>query len=503
MDRRSFLISFAGSVVATRAAATARGPGKLACGAELDELIGNAMRRLAAAAGLAVAVYSREGAYARGFGVTDVTTREPVTTDTAFYIASSTKALTALALASAAARGKIDLGMSLGDYAPDARFPASVQADRVTFRHLLSHTSGISNDPIAFRLAFTGQHDPRLLWRLLGVSSVNTDAPLGTFEYTNTGYNVATILTDRHMGLRWEDLLDRELFQRAGMSRSSARMSRARAAGWSLAKPHVALPEGIRKIYLDKTDSTMQSAGGVVMSANDAVRWLEMMVDNGAVRGRQVVDPGAVAATRARLAAVDAEFDGYHREAYGLGWYHVSYRGEPMLQQFGGFAGFRTHVSYLPARKIGVAAFVNDSSAATQLTDAIANYVYDRTGDRPDARQVFEDKVDDLIQRRDQYFAQVRLDRAKRAKRSSSLTHDLSAYAGAYENRDYGRIDISSTGRELNVRFGVMHAIAEPYDKPDSIRVELVPQSGEVMSFEGDRGRPLALRYDDQLYERV
>jgi hypothetical protein len=226
------------------------------------------------------------------------------------------------------------------------------------------------------------------------------------------------------------------------------------------------------------------------------------MVTAGAVAGKQVIDRSAVLATRARLATLDRDFDGYHRQAYGLGWYHVSYRGEPMLQQFGGFAGFRTHLSYLPQRGIGVAAFVNDSSAATELTDAIANYVYDRTGDRGDARSAFEAKIEEIVARRDRYFEKVQLDRMKRAKRSWTLTRAASAYAGVYKNPEFGRIAVSTQGGRLAVRFGVMHALAEPYDKPNSIRVELVPQSGEVITF-AEQGRiPASLVYDDETYVR-
>jgi hypothetical protein len=97
----------------------------------------------------------------------------------------------------------------------------------------------------------------------------------------------------------------------------------------------------------------------------------------------------------------------------------------------------------------------------------------------------------------------VQLDRAKRSKRSWKLTREPSAYAGHYENADFGRIEVRANERELNVRFGVMHALAEPYDKPDSIRVELVPQSGEVITFSAGGARPATLVYDDQSYTRV
>src|SRR5262245_41508957 len=44
--------------------------------------------------GAAIAVYTPQGVYVRALGVTDVATGERATPDTAFYIASTTKAFT-------------------------------------------------------------------------------------------------------------------------------------------------------------------------------------------------------------------------------------------------------------------------------------------------------------------------------------------------------------------------------------------------------------------------
>lgn len=463
------------------------------------------MERLGTVPGLSVAVYSPEGVFARGYGVTDITTGESADADTSFYIASATKPLTSLMLLRLAEAGVIDLDAKLSTYAPDAPFSPEVRAGDVSFRNLLSHTSGIENDGIATRVAFTGQHDAQTLWRLLGDSHVNTDAPLGTFEYTNTGYNIATILTDRHVGSPWQDLLQTQVFAALGMRRASARMSRAVAEGWKVAKPHMSLPEGIAKVYLEKVDSTMQSAGGVIMSANDALCWLELMIEDGMIGGRRVLPIAAIEATRAPLAqtAEGTEFAGYSREAYGLGWYRGPYRDEVMHHHFGGFTGARSHVSYIPARRIGVAAFVNDSSVSPVFTDAIANFVYDHSAGRAGAVSMFDAKLDAIIQRRDQLFQRITESRTERGSRPWTLTRPKPAYAGAYESAQFGRMEIAAEGEQMNVVFGVLHAVAEAFTQPDSVRVELLPGSGEPIVFQGSGSRPESLIYDGNTYLRV
>ncbi len=498
MNRRSFLASSAAAGLA--ACATAPRSSAWALAGELDAAVARAMA-LNMAPGLAVAVYSREGVYTRGFGVTDVNTSARADADSAFYIASSTKPLTALALTRLHHRGAFDLDATLGAYAPDAPFPAAVGADQTTFRQMLSHTSGIDNGPVGYRVAFSGQHGPATLWRLLAESALNADAPRGQFDYTNVGYNISTVLTDRRLGVVWQDLLDREIFAPTGMTRASARMSRA--AAWSVAKPHALSADGtLSRLYLEKTDQTMQSAGGVIMSANDAVRWLELMLENGRIGDRQIIAPEATATVKAPIAQVTAEFDGYTREAYALGWYHGPYRDQRLLHHFGGFAGFRAHVSFMPAIGVGVAVFANGNQGGAP-SNAVANYVYDRMLGATDAAQVFDAALAAAADRRTRTIASIVGDRANRAARPWTLSRSRAAYAGAYESQAWGRIEVVAEGEALRIRYGVLEAVAEPFTQPESVRVELAPGSGEPIIFEGEGAAPTYLRTTNGRFQRV
>ena len=458
---------------------------------------------LNAAPAMAVAVYTREGRYVRGFGVTEAEGSERANAETAFYIASSTKPLTGMSLAKLHHQRAFDLDATLASYAPDAPFPVGVGADPTRFRELLAHTSGIENGPLGYRVAFTGQHDPQTLWRMLSHCEVNDEAPRGQFDYTNEGYNIATVLSDRGLGIAWQDLLEREIFAPAGMVRASARMSRAVSGGWSIARPHsIAADGGPIRTYLEKADQTMQSAGGVVMSAEDAVRWLELMLENGRVGSRQVVAPDVVAAVQQSVASVNTEFEGYARESYGLGWYLGTYGQDRLVHHFGGFAGFRAHVSFMPARGVGVAAFVN-SDQGGGLTDAIANYVYDLTGGVSDAAQRFHAALDAVGVRRDRIVTAVASDRANRASRPWTLTRPHSAYAGAYASEAWGRIDVTADGDNLNIQHGALRSRAEPFTQANSVRVELVPGRGEPILFEGDQARPSGLRTQFGRFARI
>jgi len=205
-------------------------------------------------------------------------------------------------------------------------------------------------------------------------------------------------------------------------------------------------------------------------------------------------------ATREPMAKVEREFVGYTRKAYGLGWYHVPFRDELMLHHFGGFAGARAHVSYLPARRMGVAAFVNDSSVATQLTDIIADFVYDRSAGRGDAGTIFETRLARLIIARDRYFATVEEDRLARRARAGRLRHPLSTYLGRFRNDAFGEITVSAKQDSLDIGFGVMRSTAEAASENETVCVEFIPLQWEEISFGADG---TALKYQEHTYVRV
>lgn len=470
---------------------------------EIDAAVERAMA-LDLAPALSVAVYSRRGVYARGFGLEDIQTRAPVSADTAFYVASSTKSMTALALAALDARGVLDLDATLAEFSPESAFPPATRPGEVRLRQLLAHIGGIANEPIEFRFAYSGQHDRDTLWRLLAVSEPNSAAPFGTFQYTNVGYNIATLLTDRKVGVRWQDLLHREIFDPAGMTRTSTSMSRAKASGWSIAKPHRFAGSGAReRSYLEKTDQTMHSAGGVIMSAQDAARWLELMIEDGRVGRRRCVPAEVVQGTRTPIATVNVDFDGYRREQYGLGWYIGPYRNERMLHHFGGFSGTRAHVSYLPDQAIGVAVFTNDGTVGLRLINSIANYIYDRAGGYADAQQRFEAALEGLKARYDEAARRVVAERASRANLQPTLTRPLQAYAGVYENAEWGSIEVSVEDPSLRVTYGVLRALAEPFSKSDAMWVELEPGEGEALQFEGDGTEPASLLLEGRRFHKA
>jgi hypothetical protein len=156
----------------------------------------------------------------------------------------------------------------------------------------------------------------------------------------------------------------------------------------------------------------------------------------------------------------------------------------------------------MPDRKVGVAVFVNDSGVGFLLADAIANLVYDRLAGRADAKAKYDEAIKALAARRVQIDARVAADAAGRAGRAWTLTLPRAAYAGKYENDAIGDFDVTLDGETLKISIGNLKSVAEPFTKPDSVRVELIPGQGELILFSVGAGSVTALEYDGNVFAK-
>jgi CubicO group peptidase (beta-lactamase class C family) len=491
----------AGTLAGTAGGASAQD--RAAFGAAMDAFASRAMQRVEAAPGLAVAVVDRDGlVHAAGFGVADVATGAAVTTDTQFYIASATKSFTALSFAAMAHRGEVDLDAPLADWAPPSGVPADIAA-RITLTDLLSHRSGVDNAPIAFRLAYSGDWTPEVLWRLTAETAPR-DTPHGQFVYANSGYNLATVLSERRWGRDWREMVEDEVLTPLGMTATTARIDAARTSGAVVAAGHFGrIPGQPERSPLQKTDATMQSAGGLISTARDMALWLEAQINDGRVGGRQVFPLGLIASTHASQVAQDATFGPYVRTGYGLGWQVGRYGEDLLIHHFGNFSGSRAHVSFMPQRRLGVAVMVNEDAFSGDLADVVANYAYDWFAGLPDIEAVYDARLDALIVERDRRRTGIAGAVEARAKRARTLSLPNAAYVGDYVNPAYGRLTIREAGDRLSVAMGVQQALADYLAEPEGLRVELTPFRGEGIVFKLDAdGRPASLVYQDAVFER-
>jgi CubicO group peptidase (beta-lactamase class C family) len=472
--------------------------------AETDAWVSDALARLERVPALALTVVvDDEVVLARAWGTADRETGTPADGRTQFYIASATKPFTGLLAAMLDAAGEVDLDSPLAGHLHGAALDPALKPAEVKLRDLLTHTSGIENGPIGFRVAFSGEHDPGLLWSLLDDSVPAENAPLGTYKYTNVGYNIYTMISDRETGKRWQDQLRDRIFAPLGMERTTAYVTLGRAKGWPGAAPYFAFGrEGLQRVPLEKTDETMQSAGGLLSTAEDLGRWLRFQMAGGRLDGRQVVDAAVLRATHEALVSAEAESGSpFGQSAYGLGWSHGSFRERSVLSHGGGFSGFRSVISFAPDERIGVAAMVNEGSIGSMLLETAVGAAYDWW--LGTAEGTPQEDVEQLVQRMAMFADRMKADYGKRDQREWMLARPRTAYAGTYVSELFGTVVVAERDGRLEVTQGNLHCVAEPFTQEETARVELIPGSGHVIVFEPAEGAVERIRLDGDEYARV
>lgn len=164
--------------------------------------------------GLAVALI-RDGQVVsvESAGVRDMASGAPLTAETVMRGASLTKAAFSYLVMQLVDEGRIDLDRPIADYlpAPLPNYPgyAALTGDprwrRLTFRILLDHTSGFAN----YR-SFEDDKRLRFHW-----------SPGARYGYSGEGINLAQFVLEQGLHLDLEGEMQRRVFERFGMTRSS------------------------------------------------------------------------------------------------------------------------------------------------------------------------------------------------------------------------------------------------------------------------------------------
>src|SRR5690606_24735920 len=178
--------------------------------------------------------------------------------------------------------------------------------------------------------AYSGEHTLNTLENLVAQSSINSEEPVGEFKYTNVGYNIYSVYSDRIFGQSWQKKLKSQVFEPAKMDSTSATRSTIEDQQ-SIAKPYSLANETRQApLYLEKNDSTMHAAGGMFSTALDIGRFLIAQMNKGVIDGKQVYPSDVIARSQTRQVKTDASYLDFKRDGYAWGWYTGDYRNQRM-----------------------------------------------------------------------------------------------------------------------------------------------------------------------------
>ncbi|MBR2929828.1 MAG: beta-lactamase family protein [Clostridia bacterium] len=234
--------------------------------------------------GASVALTDREGLiYARGFGLRDVLTGASSTPDSIYRAASLTKMVTGILTLRLAEEGRLSLDAPVRSYLPWLTLSDSGAAEKMTLRHLLSHTSGLPAEYTP-----EGPWEEGMLAESLksGLPSLELSSlpGEGKFLYSNWGIRLLSAAIEAVMGERYSTLAERYVLTPVGMSSSA--FTRRGFMEDRLSLPHE-IGEGgapVSSNYI-KENHTRLATGGLYSTVTDLAALMRVFLRGGVADG--------------------------------------------------------------------------------------------------------------------------------------------------------------------------------------------------------------------------
>jgi len=288
----------------------------------------------------------------KGYGLANLQTKAPITTDTAFRLASLTKQFTAMAVMMLAERGKLKYEDPLSKFFPE--FPT--YAEKITIRHLLNHLAGFPEYEDLFiksgkidkdwpRSASTkpSAFEPSSKDALAILEQVKSPdfGPGEKFRYSNSGYVILAQIVEKVSGQSFRQFLEQNTFAPLGMKRSFVN-DETRPRVSNLATSYT-LKDGVYHDIDYTPVNAIYGEDNVYSTIEDLYKWDQALYTEKLVKAstlKEAFSPGRLN-------------DG-SLTSYGFAWGVSTFLGLESVAHSGSWLGFRTRIVRFPAQRFTV-----------------------------------------------------------------------------------------------------------------------------------------------------
>lgn len=315
--------------------------------------------------------------FAGGFGTRDLNTGEPINSQTAYLIGSSTKPFTVTAIAILAEEGVLDWDERVQTYMPSFKFKDEYVSEHLTLRDLGSHRSGVVDEP-----EWMGS----TLSRGEMIESMSDfEQSFGfreKFEYNGSGFMILGHMATLASNTKFEDVVIDRVAKPLGMENTI----------WSdlsgpnppytdnVAYPHIVEDGEARRIDFMFEGEAIRPSGTMTSNIDDMLKFVQFHIQQGELNGKrllsvesheELITPNSISSYGAGLSQ---EKHPAWQELYGLGWWLGNYNGHRGVHHGGNSTGTLSQVFYMPDNDFGVVTFVN---AEDFLSDELVLFIID------------------------------------------------------------------------------------------------------------------------------
>lgn len=416
---------------------------------EVDVLVENTMKAFNVP-GIAVGII-KDGklVLAKGYGVSNINTKQKVDANTLFGVASNSKAFTAAALAILVDEGKLNWDDKVIQYLPEFKMYNEYVTNEFTIRDLLTHKSGLglgAGDLMIWPDGhnFTPKDIIKNIQYLKPVSGFRTK-----YDYDNLLYVIAGEVVEKVSGKSWCDFVEQRLMFPIGMTKSAASYNRLKDTT-NIIVPHV--PTGDKLEVIKRyTNPIFDAAAGLYTSVNDLSNWLIVQMNKGKyAEGKELFTEKQwkeMWTSQTILPKGNSYPFSCNFKTYGLGWQLTDVNGHLQVSHTGGLDGIVTQTIMIPDINLGIIVLTNQQSgtAFTVISNTIkASYMnlpkFDHLTYFSQERKLKEDDADKIT---DLVWDQVQKNSLLKIKRNYSL------YTGTFYDNWFGEVTLYEQNGKL------------------------------------------------------
>jgi len=384
----------------------------------------------------------------KGYGVMDIVSKQPVTGNSLFMIASNTKLFTATSLSQLEYDKKISLDDRFSKYFPDFKLYEPTSTELLTVKDLLCHRIGTKTfqGDFTFWNSHLSREQIMQKMRLMKPGKAFRDH----FGYCNSCFLSAGQVIPKVTGRQWEDYVQDSILAPLQMNSTYTSLKKIKDLS-AVATPYTtAYTNTLQQVPLDQWDN-LGPAASILSNVSDLAHWLMFQLDSGKYAGRQIMPFQILERTREINTLISSKRSGFtptHITGYGLGLFVSDYAGRQVYWHTGGAAGMVSILSFVPEEGLGIAVLTNNDNQEffVALRDQILD-AYLGVG--------YRNRSSIMVKAQDHEMQDSLgvIEGWKQRVKGLAPPLPLSAYAGHYHNPLYGSMDIHIKDGKLALTF--------------------------------------------------
>ncbi len=302
------------------------------------------------------------------YGYSNLWARTPATPNTVYLIGSTFKAMSTIALLQQMEQGKFKLDDRVNDYLTDFKIQGEDPQHPVTFRHLLTHTSGLSGGDFG-PLSVWGDTAPPPLEEYLRKSLKVAKPPLTSVVYSNLAYTLVAYLVQKFSGVPYKQYIQEHVFTPLEMTSTAFEPRPDMEERLSI--PYTVDEKTGGQVAAVRLKASVWPAGLVYGTVLNQANWLITNLNGGVFKEKRIISEQTLEQMFTRQydqfkGGIEGIW-GNDTAGFGLTWWVQVRDGERYIAHSGSVPGYTAFLLGNRDRKLGFAILTNGNRAHPHL----------------------------------------------------------------------------------------------------------------------------------------